>query len=53
MNITELQRIHEQIASLRATTDKLSREPLWYPFAIATGLIAMVSSITTVLLHYA
>ncbi len=53
MNSTELQRIHEQIASVRATTDKLSREPLWYPFAIAATLIATVASITTVLLNYA
>ncbi len=53
MNSTELQRIHEQIASLRATTDKLSREPFWYPLAIATALIATVASTTAVLLYYA
>lgn len=53
MTTDQYKQIHEEIAVLRAATMKNSQEPFWYPFAIATALIATVASITTVLLHYA
>lgn len=53
MYIIENENIHEQIAQLRATTMKLSREPFWYPIAYAAALITTVATITALVLHYA
>lgn len=55
MTTAEMEKIHVEIAKLMAETRKLNaeagkmtRETFWYPVAVATGLIAAVSTITGV-----
>lgn len=50
MTSAELEKIHAEIAKLMAETAKINRETMWYPVAIATGLIGAVAAVTTVLI---
>jgi hypothetical protein len=54
MTSAELEKIHAEISKLIAETGKLNAEnrkmSLWYPLAVATGLIGAVATLTTLLL---
>ncbi|EIZ9234873.1 hypothetical protein ACKTG8_002226 [Cronobacter sakazakii] len=50
MTTAELEKIHAEIAKLMAETAKINRETMWYPVAVATGLIGAVATITTLLI---
>ncbi|ELY6290612.1 hypothetical protein SNQ63_001385 [Cronobacter sakazakii] len=50
MTTAELEKIHAEIAKLIAETAKINRETMWYPVAVATGLIGAVATITTLLI---
>lgn len=52
----EIEEIHVEITKLIADTKKLnvesnnmSREIFWYPVAVATGLIGVVATVTTLI----
>lgn len=52
MTTVELEKIHTEIAKLMAETAKINRETMWYPVAIATGLIGAVAAVTTVIIKF-
>jgi hypothetical protein len=66
MTNAELEKIHSEIAKLMAETSKLnaetvkfrseahkmSREALWYPLAMASGLVGAVAAATLALSKY-
>jgi hypothetical protein len=56
MEQAELEKVHVEIVKLmaeqrklNAEAGKMTRETFWYPVAVATGLIGMVATVTTVL----
>ncbi|MGL9750802.1 MAG: hypothetical protein ACR5LC_04785 [Symbiopectobacterium sp.] len=50
MTTHELEKIHAEIAKLMAKTAKINRETMWYPVAVATGLIGAVATVTTLII---
>lgn len=52
MTTAELEKIHAEIAKLMAETAKINRETIWYPVAVATGLIGAVATVTTLLIKF-
>lgn len=56
MEQAELEKVHVEIVKLmaeqrklNAEAGKMTRETFWYPVAVATGLIGMVATVTTLL----
>ncbi|HGM7713163.1 hypothetical protein I5T97_17300 [Serratia marcescens] len=52
MTTVELEKFHTEIAKLMAETAKINRETMWYPVAIATGLIGAVATVTTIIIKF-
>ncbi len=52
MTTAELEKIHAEIAKLMAETAKINRETMWYPVAVATGLIGAVATVTTIIIKF-
>jgi len=52
MTTAELEKIHAEIAKLMAETAKINRETMWYPVAVATGLIGAVATVTTLIVKF-
>ncbi|MGL9735852.1 MAG: hypothetical protein ACR5LF_10275 [Symbiopectobacterium sp.] len=50
MTTAELEKIHAEIAKLMAETAKINRETIWYPVAVATGLIGAVATVTALII---
>ncbi len=50
MTTAELEKIHAEIAKLMAETAKINRGTMWYPLAVATGLIGAVATVTTLII---
>lgn len=50
MTTAELEKIHAEIAKLMAETAKINRETMWYPVAVATGLIGAVATVTALII---
>nr|WP_145012449.1 hypothetical protein [Pseudomonas psychrotolerans] len=57
MTSAELEKIHSEIAKLMAETSKLNAETsklrtdaLWYPIAVATGLVSSVAGVTAIVI---
>ncbi|MGL9736422.1 MAG: hypothetical protein ACR5LF_15155 [Symbiopectobacterium sp.] len=47
MTTPDLEKIHAEIAKFMAETEKekINRETMWYPIAVATGLIGAVATV--------
>ncbi|KTT54692.1 hypothetical protein NS337_08995 [Pseudomonas oryzihabitans] len=59
MTHEELEKIHSEIALLRAETSRLSIESgkfsadmFWYPMAFAVGLVCLVSGMTAMAIRF-
>ena len=52
MTTAELEKIHAEIAKLMTETAKINRETMWYPVAVATGLIGAVATVTTIIIKF-
>ncbi|ENH0809548.1 hypothetical protein ABVZ06_004470 [Escherichia coli] len=51
MTTAEIEKIHTEITRLMAQTSEISRETMWYPVLVATGLIGAVATVTTILIN--
>jgi len=59
MNELNTAKINAEIAKLMAETQKLNaeankfnRETLWYPLAVASGLVGVVATVTALIIKY-
>lgn len=52
MTTAELEKIHAQIGKSMAETAIMNRETMWYPAAVATGLIGAVAKVTTIIIKF-
>jgi hypothetical protein len=50
MTTAELEIIHMEIAKLMEQTSRINQETMWYPMAVATGIVGAVATATTILI---
>ncbi|WP_252515201.1 hypothetical protein [Candidatus Pantoea bituminis] len=48
----EIARLMAETQRLNAEANKFNRETLWYPLAVASGLLGAVAAVTAIIIKY-